>query len=103
MELVIQMEDDRNGRRLKWKTTEMEDHRNGRPLKWKTKSGLQPLVQGCVRRSCDKLWKYGRWELANISDGPICLPQIYALISSEVKQNTVVLKYLLIHNNNIHK
>ena len=29
------MEDDQNGRRLKWKTTEMADNRNGRRPKWK--------------------------------------------------------------------
>ena len=29
------MEDDRNGRRLKWKTTKMEDKQNGRRPKWK--------------------------------------------------------------------
>ena len=30
------MEDDRNGRRLKWKTTEMEDDQKGRRQEWKT-------------------------------------------------------------------
>merc|ERR1712215_305129 len=29
------MEDDQNGRRPKWKTTEMEDDQNGRRPKWK--------------------------------------------------------------------
>ena len=29
------MEDDQNGRRLKWKTTKMEDKQNGRRPKWK--------------------------------------------------------------------
>ena len=29
------MEDDRNGRRPKWKTTKIEDNQNGRRSKWK--------------------------------------------------------------------
>ena len=31
----IQMEDDQNGRRPKWKTTQIEDDPNGRQHKWK--------------------------------------------------------------------
>ena len=39
------MEDDQNGRRLKWKTTKMEDDQNGRGPKWNGCEGRGSFTQ----------------------------------------------------------
>ena len=64
------MEDDQNGRRPKWKTTNMEDDQNGRRAKWKT-TKMEMLVALKVSGRGNK----GRPGSRIINNRPFKLPQ----------------------------